>query len=155
MKKSHFVFLIMACVYFAISLLSFTEIIVVLDNILLGLSMTALFMSLSEIFEGWLFFRVGRNELRFICLFTSNFLKGIISSGANVNNNLVSVGNVKKNVEQFVSHYELGVHPSEYCKNKRNHFLHNISVLCFVLSIAVFLSTPFFRHFQQGRDRCF
>jgi hypothetical protein len=49
MKKSHFVFLIMACVYFAISLLSFTEIIVVLDNILLGLSMTALFMSLGGV----------------------------------------------------------------------------------------------------------
>ncbi len=52
MKKSHFVFLIMACVYFAVALLSFTERIVVSDNILLGLSMAALFISLSEIFEG-------------------------------------------------------------------------------------------------------
>lgn len=155
MKKSHFIFLIMACVYFAISLLSFTEIIVVLDNILLGLSMTALLMSLSEIYEGWLLYRVGRNELRFICLFTSNFLKGMISSRANIHNNLVSVGNVKKNVEQFVSHYELGVHPSEYCKNKRNHFLHNISVLFFVLSIAVFLSTPFLPPFSARAGSMF
>lgn len=143
MKKSHFVFLIMTCVYFAVAVLSFVEIIVVSDSILLGLSMAALFMSLSEIFEGCHFYKAGKNELRFICLFASNFLKGMISSGAHVNNNLVSVGNVKKNVEQFVSHYELGVHPSEYWKNKKNYFLHNISVLCFVLSITGFLSTPF------------
>lgn len=69
MKKSHFVFLIMSCVYLAVAVLSFTKIIVVSDNILLGLSMAALLMSLSEIFEGWLFYRVGKNELRFICLF--------------------------------------------------------------------------------------
>lgn len=143
MKKSHFVFLIMACVYLAIAVLSFAEIIVVSDNILLGLSIAALLMSLSDIFEGCYLYKAGRNELRFICLFTSNVLKERISFGANLNNNLVSIGNVKKNVEQFVSHYELGVHPSEYWKNKKNYILHKISVLCFVLSIAGFLSTPF------------
>lgn len=143
MKKSHFVFLIMACVYLAVAVLSFAEIIIVSNNILLGLSMAALLMSLSDIFEGWYFYRVGKNELRFICLFTTNFLKEMISSRANVNNNLVSVRNVKKNVEQFVSHYVLGIHPSEYLKNKMNHFLQKTSVLFFVLSITVFLSTPF------------
>lgn len=155
MKKSHFVFLIMSCVYLAVAVLSFTEIIVVSDNILLGLSMAALLMSLSEIFEGWLFYRVGKNELRFICLFTANVLKEMISSGSNVNNNLVSVGNMKKNVEQFVSHYELGVHPSEYLKNKKNHFLQNTSVLCFVLSITVFLSTPFLPPISAKRGSMF
>lgn len=143
MKKSRFIFLIIACIYLVVAGLTFLGIITVTDSILLGLSVAALLMSLSDIFEGWCFYRATRNELRFICFFTSNVLKEMISCEANINNNLISVGNVKKNVEQLVSNYESGIHPSEYLTNKMNLFLHTVSILCFVLSMAVFLSTPF------------
>ena len=74
MRKSQYVFAIMAAIYIIIAILNIREWIIVSENILFGLSMSALLSSLSDILSNIVSKRVYQNEFDYIIKVTSDFL---------------------------------------------------------------------------------
>ena len=149
MKKTKYVFLIFSVVYILIIVLQFTNVIIISDMILLGLSLSALFMSLADLFENINTLLVVENELNFVCLFASNFLNEHIPTQMGVSSSMINIRNLKKNVELLAPNYKKGVHPSEFMKRKINKVLSVMYVICFVISIASFILVPFFKNVQN------
>lgn len=141
MKKSQYVFVIMAVAYIVIAILNLGEWITVSENILFGLSMSALFSALSEILFNIISKRVYQNEFDYIIKVTSDFMAEKISN--NIDSSLIDSRNVKLNVENMSKGYEKAVHPNKYCKRKINALINISSQICFVLSISVFILSPF------------
>lgn len=141
MRKSQYVFIIMAVAYIVIAILNLREWVTVSENILFGLSMSALFSSLSDIFSNIVGKRIYQNEFDYIIKITSDFLAEKISN--NPLNSLIDIRNVKQNVENISKGYKKAVHPNEYCKRKVNVLINISSQICFILSITVFILAPF------------
>lgn len=120
------------------------DIVIVNDSILIGLTFSAYFMSLSDICNNVISYRLIKNELRYICYITSNALNEYISTGYDINSLSVNVNNLKRNVELLVSNYKAGIHPNEYYKNKINKILYILSNVCFIFAIVFFVLTPYF-----------
>lgn len=66
MRKSKNVFLLMAVIYFAVAILGNTEYLTISENILLGLSLSALLSSISDILYNISSRRIAANELDYI-----------------------------------------------------------------------------------------
>lgn len=141
MKKSKHIFAIMAVTYTIIAILNLGDWVTVSENILLGLSMSALFSALSDILSNIVGIRTCQNEFDYIIRVTSEFLMGKISN--NMYNSLIDSRNVKLNVENMSKGYKTAVHPNEYCKRKINVLINILSQICFILSITVFILAPF------------
>lgn len=141
MRKSQYVFLIMAVAYIVIAILNLKEWVTVSENILFGLSMSALFSVLSDIFSNIVSKCIYQNEFNYIIKVTSGFLAEKTSN--NPLNSLIDFRNVKLNIENMSKGYNKAVHPNEYCKRKINVLINISSQICFVLSIAVFILAPF------------
>lgn len=141
MKKSQYIFAIMAAVYFIIAVLSLKGWIMVGENILLGLSMAALLSAISDVFSHIVCIRINQNEFGYIVQITSDFL------GEKISNNMVSPSidsrNVKLNVENMIKGYKKAVHPNEYWQGKLNVWINRASQICFILAIAVFILSSF------------
>ena len=141
MRKSQFVFAIMAAAYFVIAILHFGEWITVSENILLGLSMSALLSALSDIFSSIVSIYAYQNEFDYTIKITSDFLGAKISN--NIFSPLIDVRNVKFNVESMSKGYKKAVHPNDYSERKVIVLNNILSQVFFVLSIAVFILSPF------------
>lgn len=141
MRKSQYVFLIMAVAYIVIAILNLREWVTVSENILFGLSMSALFSALSDIFSNIVNKCIYQNEFDYIIKVTSGFLAEKIPN--NPLNSLIDFRNVKLNIENMSKGYKKAVHPNEYCKRKINVLINISSQICFVLSISVFILAPF------------
>lgn len=142
MKKSKYVFLIFAVLYVLICFLDILNIVTVDENILLGLTFSAFFMSLSDVCNHIATYRIIRNELGYICYVTGNVLHEYISSGI-TQTSLVDVINLKKNVENLVPNNKERIHPRQFYMNRINKILGILGNGCFVLSIAFFVLTPY------------
>lgn len=141
MRKSQFVFAIMAAAYFVIAILNFKEWITVSENILLGLSMSALLSAFSDICSNIVGICTYQNEFDYAIKVTSDFLEAKISN--NIFSSLIDSRNVKFNVERMSKGYKKAVHPNEYYQRKINALINISSQICFILSIAVFILSPF------------
>lgn len=142
MRKSKYVFLILAVLYVLIYFLDILKMVTVDENIMLGLTFSAFFMSLSDVCNNIVIYRITRNELGYICYITSNILQEYISSGTK-ETPLVNVINLKKNVERLVPDYKVKIHPNKFCMNWINKMLGILGNGCFILSIAFFVLTPY------------
>lgn len=142
MKKSKYVFLILALLYALIYILSISNIVVINENIMIGLTFSAFFMSLSDVCNNIIIYRMARNELGYICWFTCNVLQEFISSGI-TQTPLVNVVNMKKNIECLVPNYKGHMHPNEFNKCNINKVISKYGSFCFILSIAFFVITPY------------
>lgn len=141
MKKSQYVFAIMAGTYIVIAFLDFKTLIKVEDNILLGLSMSAFLSAFSDIFSNIAVIRTNQNEFDYIVKVTSDFLgEKILNNQCNPS---IDSRNIKLNVETMSKGYKKAVHPNEYRKRNTNATIHILSQICFVFSIAAFILTPF------------
>ena len=98
MKKSKYIFLILALLYVLIYILNILNIVVIDESIMVGLTFSALFMSLSDVCNNFIVYRITRNELGYKCWFACNVLQEYISSGI-TQTPLVNVVNMKKNIE--------------------------------------------------------
>lgn len=141
MKKSKHFFAIMAVTYTIIAILNFGEWVTVSENILLGLSMSALFSALSDILSNIVGICANQNEFDYLIQIASEFLTAKISN--NIYSSLIDSRNVKLNVENMSKGYKTAVHPSDYCKRKTNVLVNILSQICFILSITVFILAPF------------
>ena len=140
MKKSKFVFIIMAVIYFAVAIADGFGWLIITNNILLGLSLSALFSSISDIFANFVWRNALTNEFAFMIQITSDFLSEKIAQ--NVYSSIINIRNVKLDVESMSNTYQTAVHPSDYHKLKRNTVINTISMGCFILSIAAFILFP-------------
>lgn len=151
MRKSQHVFVIMAVAYTVIAILNLGEWVAVSENILLGLSMSALLSALSDALSNIVGIRTNQNEFGYIVRTTSDFLAAKISY--NIYSPLIDTRNVKLNVENMSKGYKKAVRPNEFWKRKSNVLINMLSQICFVVSIAVFILAPFpLALFQQSHS---
>lgn len=142
MKKSKFVFIIMAVIYFSAAVLDGIGLLTITDSILLGLSLSALLSAISDILYniGWL--KTVTNEFNFIIRVAVEFLsekqaRNIPSANPNVNIKLV-----KQYIQGMSKNYKDAVRPVEYDKKKFITAFKIGSQAAFVVSIAVFVIFP-------------
>lgn len=142
MRKSKSVFLILSLLYVLIYILYIFHIVTIDDSIMLGLTSSAFCMSLSDVCNNILIYRITRNELGYICCFTGNVLKEYISSGI-TDTPLVNVINLKKNVDRLVPNYKEMIHPNKFYMSlnifieektgdyleKKNNFINNTQII--------------------------
>ena len=141
MRKSQHVFVIMAVAYAAIAILNLREWVAGSENILFGLSMSALLSSITDALSNIVGIHTNQNEFGYIVQTTSDFLETKISH--NIYSPLIDTRNVKLNVENMSKGYKKAVHPNEFWKRKSNVLVNKLSQICFGLSIAVFILAPF------------
>lgn len=143
MRKSKNVFLIMAVVYFAVGLLGGFGCLIISENILLGLSLSALLSSISEILYNIVWKKTATNEFDYIVRVTLNFLSEKKACNAYINNPNINVQGVRRCVEGMSKDHKKALHPVEYGKKKFINVLYELSQICFILSIVVFVLLPF------------
>lgn len=129
MRKSQHVFVIMAVAYAAIAILNLREWVAVSENILFGLSMSALLSSISDALSNIVGIHTNQNEFGYIVQTTSDFLETKISH--NIYSPLIDTRNVKLNVENMSKGYKKAVHPNEFWKRKSNVLVNKLSQICF------------------------
>ncbi len=150
MRKSKNVFLLMAVIYFAVAILGNTEYLIISENILLGLSLSALLSSISDILYNIGSRRIAANELDYIIYITMEFLNDKISKNTYIANPNINVRNVRLAVGNMSKNYQKAIHPNEYCKKKYIGILYSFSRVCFILSLGVFILVPFFPSLFQS-----
>ena len=125
MKKSKHIFAIMAVTYVVIAIASSLQWIVINENILLGLSMSALFSALSDIMANGENIVMSRNEFNYTILIASGFLEMKISQ--NQYNPMINIRNVKLGIESMGKGYKTAKHANEYCRGRHIKFLNIFS----------------------------
>lgn len=130
----------MAFVYGVIAIDSTYNSIPVTENILLGLSLSAFFSSLSDLVQKISIKRNAENEYYFLTSISLEF----IENSTNPPNPAVSVSNVKANIKNMNPSHREALHPSIFAKKKCNIILHFIANSLFIVSISVFILTPYF-----------
>lgn len=143
MRKSKYVFLILSLLYVLIYILNILHIVTIDENIMIGLTASAFLMSLSDVCNNILIFRITRNELGYMCYLAVDKLQEYISSGM-TETPLVNVINLRKNIELLVPNYKEKIHPNKFYMSKINKVLSILGKVCFVLSISFFVLTPYF-----------
>ncbi len=142
MKKSKFLFAIMAVTYILIAIASVLQWLTISENILLGLSMSALFSALSDIMASGANIMIIRNEFDYIIGLTSSFLETKISQSQY--NPATNIRNIKFGIESMSKGYKTAKHPNEYCQGRKIKLWNISSQILFILSIVVFILAPFF-----------
>jgi len=142
MKKSKLVFAIMAVTYMIVAILDFMKWLTISENILLGLSISALFSALSDIMANGANIMINLNEFDYIIGLTSSFLETKISQSQY--NPAINIRNVKSGIESMSKGYKTAKHPNEYCQGRKIKLWNISSQILFILSIAVFILAPFF-----------
>lgn len=151
MKKSRNLFLTMAVIYFSVAILGKLEYLTIPENILLGLSLSALLSSISDILcnIGGKF--MAANEFDYIIHVSWKFLDDKISHNEYVANPNIDVRNVRLTVDHMSKSHEKAIHPNVYCKKKIIRILFTLSQIGFILSLGTFVLVPFLPPlFQQS-----
>ena len=141
MKKSKYVYLILFVVYMVIALASSCSILSINENVLLGLSIASLFMSLSDMFSNIIQIMLEKNEYNYSLFITSEFLQQKIQAGF-ITANCIDVCNIKYNIDALMS-TKNPTYPNTYNKKRGFLFLHIFSVIFLVLAISCFIGFPF------------
>lgn len=142
MKKSSYIFVIMAIVYFLISIGYFCGLITIHNNIVFGLSITALLISISDFFSKVVVNRVVENEYQKMIDYTLVFLDEKIKQ-KQIDNPIINIRNLRGNIEVRKKKKYTSVHPLEYANNRLNKVLNTISIVLFIIGISAFIITPF------------
>lgn len=143
MKKSQYVFLILFIGYCFISVLNWKGILIIDNKILVGLSASALFMGLSDCFDSLTNWLIGKNNMGYIVRYTIKFIDDKLNAHIVGSNTNVNIRNVKKNLELMNRKYMQAEHPSEFVNNTKITILYRMANIFFILSIFVFVMTPF------------
>ena len=143
MRKSSFVFIIMAAIYFAVAILDGLGWMTITDNILLGLSLSALLSAISDILYniGWK--RTITNEFGYIIQVTLKFLSEKQAHNIPIANPNVNIRGVRQYISGMSKNYNNALRPDEYDKKKFVTAIKICSQIAFILSIASFILLPF------------
>lgn len=143
--KSKFVFLIFFIGYIIIMFSNAAGFIIVGDEILLGLSLSALLMSLGDCVTGIKISMCQSNQMAYITKCTSFFIEDRFKKKVPVSNTGINIRNVKKNLEIQNPTYRKAKHPNEYINTKKIKVCKWVELVFFFLSILSFVVTPFLR----------
>lgn len=141
--KSKFVFLIFFIGYIAIMVSNLLGFISVGDEILFGLSLSALLMSLGDSTNSIKIAICQKNQMAYITKCTSLFLNDKFNKKIQPFNQGINIRNVKKNLEMQNPKYKKSMHPNEYINTKKFKMFKWIEIAFFFLSIILFVITPF------------
>ncbi len=142
MKKSKFVFIILAIVYAVMALLYPFDILNIGDNLLFALSFSALLLSTSDVVSKFAGYLCISNTYNADLKTTIDFLDLKIKDGF-TNNKTINVRNVKANCKDLLKKDYKYCHPDDYTHKTSIKVQNNISMVLFVLGIAAFIIFPF------------
>ena len=145
MSKAKLIFLILAVGYISIGVLSVIGVVDVSNIVLLGLSLSALFASLSDSINQWILCGCQKNHLSYITKYSVKFINVKLETGAPQNPNSISIRNVKKNIENQSPRFEKSMHPSIYTEKVRIKILTILTYVFYVLSVISFIIPPFIK----------
>lgn len=143
MKKSRYIFLVICCIYLGIGILSYNQLISINESTLLGLSLSALLISLSDTCNGIIQLRIWYNSYGFTTKTTLNFLKEKIDNNAPQRESHVSIEGMARAIQELHPQYSKARHPASYSKNMINALLYKCSMGCFILALCVFFAISY------------
>lgn len=143
--KSKFVFLILFLGYILIAIGDLTGFVTAGQEILFGLSLSALLMSLSDCATAVKILLCQKNEMRYIAKCSSHFIDVKLKQNIPPANLGINIRNVKKNLEDENPYYQKSKHPNEFNVTKSIKFLNSLEIIFFVVSIFAFVVFPFFK----------
>ena len=143
MKKSSFVFIIMAVVYLAIAISGGVGWLTIPDNILLGLSLSALFSAISDILYniGWK--STVRNNLDYTIRVAVEFLTEKQANNTLIANPNINIVGVRQAIKEMSNNYQNARHPVDYDKKRFITIMKVGSQISFIISITIFICSPF------------
>lgn len=153
MSKAKLIFLVLAFGYISIGFLSLIGVIEVSNIILLGLSLSAFFTSLSDTFNQWIMFISQKNHMSYIAKCSVKFINNRLEIGAQQFSNSINIRNVKKNIENQNHHFEKSAHPSVFAEKTRIRILTILTYAFYVLSVISFILSPFVKANYAILDR--
>lgn len=143
MNRSKYIFLIFAFVYMGIALCGIFSVLEINENVLLGLSLSSLLISLADIVRNYCRNKALRNEYDFALSVASDYLQHRIDEG-NISVGNFDVCNIKYGIDMLKS-CPNPIHPVEYNKKKMFEIGRTVSTLFFVTGIASFIILPFIK----------
>ena len=143
MKKSSFVFITMSVIYLAVAIFDGIGWMTVTNNVLLGLSLSALLSALSDILYNIGYIRTVANEFDYIIKTTVEFLSKMQAANIPSANPNINIKGVMQYVKGMSRNYEAAIPPIRYDKNWFITAMKVGSQILFVLSLAVFILLPF------------
>lgn len=142
--KSKFVFLILFLGYVFVAIGDLIGFVTSGQEILFGLSLSALLMSLSDCITGLKIGLFQRNEMGYITKCSSRFIEDKLKKKICPANQSVNIRNVKKNLEEENPNFKKSKHPNEFNTLIMMKTLKFIEILFFSISILAFVVSPFF-----------
>lgn len=143
MSKSKSVFLIMFLGYVTVALLNVFNVTSVGDQVLLGLSLCAMTMSISDCISIAKVILLKTHHLKYMAKVTTKFIDTKLKQSIQIHNTIVNIRNVKKNIEMTNNGYEKSKHPSLYEKKITIKIISAMENLLFTIAIFIFVMTPF------------
>lgn len=149
MKRTKCIFIILFIVYALVAIGSLANILRINNNVLLGLSFSALLISISDVLNKVVFYRQTVNFYQLELLTTLEFLKQKIDANLTYSP-VVNIRNFTEGLKALEKKNHRPSYPDEYINNKCNIALEKVSFACFVLGIAAFIVVPFIQENIAG-----
>lgn len=142
MRKSKFIFLILCVTYVLVGIGSMFNLLDIGNNVLLGLSVAALLISVGDVFDKIAIYRIVSNFYYMSLNLTINFLNSKIQTRL-TSHPIINIRNVTEGLVQMQKKNYTPCHPADYKENKLNNALKIVSFFFFVFGIASFIILPF------------
>lgn len=143
MKKSKYIFIILAIVYALMAILYPFDILNISENLLFALSSAALLISASDAVSKFCSYLCIKNTYYADLKTTIDFLDSMIASGL-TNTRTINVRNVRENYKGLLKDSYTFCHPYDYAQKAILKNLSFISLLLFIMGITAFIIIPFF-----------
>ena len=143
MNRTKYVFLIFAFIYAGVAVGGMFSILVINESVLLGLSISSLFISLADAINNYCRIRALRNDYNYALSVASDYLQNRIEEGCLSVGNF-DVCNIKYGIDVLKTCAN-PVHPVEYNKKKFLKYGNVTSTVIFAIGIASFVILPFIR----------
>ena len=141
MRKSKYIFIILAIVYGVVAIAEVNNLLLVDNNVIFGLSTSALLISVSDCCCKLYMLINEKNNYNETLKYTIDFLENKISNGY-AYNPAFNTRNLKEHLELLLNNRQ-SVHPMDFCKNRKYIVLQKMYMALFAIGIAAFIIIPF------------
>lgn len=148
MRKSKYIFIILAIVYGGVAFAEINNLLLVDNNVIFGLSVSALLISVSDCCSKYYTLKNEKNNYNETLKYTIQFLDEKINGGC-ASNWAFNTRNLKENLEILLNNQE-SVHPMDFRKQKKYLYLQKFYMIFFAVGIASFIIIPFVKYDLSG-----
>lgn len=142
-KKTRGIFLILVIVYMLIGTMGCLEVISVGSNLLFGLAVSTLLMSVSDICDDVVLMKKGVNEYGFLLKCTTSYLEQEMGADSERFMKNPTLCTVKQELINTKVDFEKTVHPLQFDRRQIFMVTEKLSAVLFALSVAAFILVPF------------